>query len=431
MSDTCITYYTEFTQNDPPVRKQNQYNALTTTSSTRPCDTWICNDSANEHECLGIKYVLDGNGNVTVGSRYMTIDEWKNAWKTQNCPALFSSMTQGLGTTNNSSFSQLGFQYVQEDFAFMFSRYFNQDANTTLTTINTTQGIKRISGKQSNIPLVSPIIAPAYPFIYANTWIGGKYNLTTKGSQGYDPFLTTLLDACKSVPGACNLAQLSMCSKCSRSDILADTAINTFCGCFAPNSEGSDFYNETLKNYDPTCDPICNKGFTIKNVDPTTGLLKQCNANVCVIDNVTISTLDTQGASPTFTQVCPACADGSGNCVCIINTTFENTITGILGSDGTAINTVAKFTQVCPNAQCYVNNALTGELEEVPCENSLNKKLLERSGLFGQPIKFPVWTLLMFGVLLLVAILVVFAYKYQSENIKVYEYVPGTKYKSV
>ena len=120
MSDTCITYYTEFTQNDPPVRKQNQYNALTTNSSTRPCDTWICNDtSANEYDCLGIKYETDTNGNVTVGTRYMTIDEWKDVWKKQKCVALFESMTQGYGTTNNSSFSQLGFQYVQEDFAFM------------------------------------------------------------------------------------------------------------------------------------------------------------------------------------------------------------------------------------------------------------------------------------------------------------------------
>lgn len=433
---SCITYYTQFTQNDPPVRQQNLQGGLDETITSQPCNTWICDNTANEHECLGIKYELytslDAPNPALVGSvksgKYMTLEEWKDAWSTNNCKALFQNMTQGYGTTNNNSFSPLGFQYVQEDIAFIFSRFFNHDSDTQLSI---TSDNKRLTGKQSNIPLVPTALQPVYPYIYDNTWIGASYNLTTPGSQGYDEFLVTLLDTCKSIPGACNLAQISMCDSCSRQEIFANKAVQTFCGCVAPSPGENDFYNSSLKNFDPTCDPICNKGFTIKNVDSATGLIKQCNANVCVIDNVAISSIETEGASPTFTQVCPACADGSGNCICIINATFETTISGILGSDGQSINTPAKFTQVCPNSQCYINNALTGELEQVACADSVSKKLLEKSGLAGPPIIFPTWIIFVFVALLIIAILVIFAYKHQSENIQVYEYVSGRTYYEV
>lgn len=450
---SCITYYTQFTQNDPPVRQQNLQGGLDETITSQPCNTWICNNTANENECLGIKYTLytssDAPVPALVGSvksgRYMTLEEWKDVWTGGVCKSLFQDMIQGYGTTNNSSFSPLGFQYVQEDMAFIFSRYFNHDPDTALSVSGTD---KRLTGKQSNIPLVppqstippiqyclnsllTPVGQPVYPCIYDNTWIGASYNLTTPGSQGYDDFLATLLDTCKSIPGACNLAQISMCDNCSPEEIFANKAVQTFCGCVAPSPGENDFYNSSLKNFDPTCDPICNKGFTIKNVDSATGLIKQCNANVCVIDNVAISSIETEGASPTFTQVCPACADGSGNCICIINATFETTISGILGSDGQSINTPAKFTQVCPNSQCYINNALTGTLEQVECADSISKKLLEKSGLAGPPIIFPTWVIFVFVALLIIAILVIFAYKHQSENVQVYEYVSGRTYYEV
>jgi hypothetical protein len=435
---SCITYYTQFTQDDPPVRQQNFQGGLDQTITSQPCNTWICNNTANEHECLGIKYDLFAATDIPppnpflIGSvksgRYMTLEEWKDKWSNGVCKTLFQDMIQGYGTTNNSSFSPLGFQYVQEDMAFIFSRYFNHDPDTQLSI---TGGFppKRITGKQSNIPLVP--IQPIYPYIYDNTWIGTNYNLTTPGNQGYDEFLATLLDTCKSIPGACNLPQISMCDKCSREEIFANKAVQTFCGCVAPSPGENDFYNSSLKNFDPTCDPICNKGFTIKNVDSATGLLKQCNANVCVIDNVAINSIDTEGASPTFTQVCPACADGSGNCICIINATFDTTISGMLGADGQSINTPAKFTQICPNSQCYINNALTGTLEQVPCADSVSKKLLAKSGLAGPPIKFPTWIIFAFIAILIIVILIIFAYKHQSENVQVYEYVSGRTYYEV
>jgi hypothetical protein len=422
-NQTCINYFTYFTQENPPIRKKNRYQKANITNTTAPCDTWICGDTAYEYACMGINYTLYKQGDsIPLGKSvgdvksadYMTIDEWQNVWNSVDCVGLYQEIVNGLGTIDNSSFSQEGFRIAQDDFMFMFSRYFNQDPNT----IN----------KLTYIPLEETV-----PYLkgHEHTWIGSAYNLTVPGQQGFNTFLTTLTQACQQLPGVCEPLQTYVCESCTRQEISSDQSISTFCGCVAPPPTKNDFYNTSLKNYDPACDPICNRISTIKNVDPKTGLLQQCNANVCVIDNVVINAIDTKGASPTFTQVCPACADGSGNCICIIDATFESTITGINGADGTSINNPIKFTQYCPNSQCFINDPITGNFQEVKCANTLTKSLLAKSGIAGPPVKFPYWILIAFAVILVVVLLVIISYKYQSNNIRVYEYIPGRKYKSI
>jgi len=427
---TCITYFNQFTQLEPAVR---QINLLGPTGANqtifRPCDTWNCTEEALEYECVGIKYDTDINGFVT-DARYSTLQELQEYWSGGGCVPLFKSIVTGLGTTAANAFSRLGFQYVQDDFSLLLSRYFNPDASTEVEVPNQSGGFIPI-GKTSFIPLVPEVNVPVYPEIYAETWIKGDYTITTPGKPGYTPFLDVLIDACQQVPGACFQAQQYMCSQCSREEILENTNITNFCGCVAPPSTQSDYYSNIIGNLAPACDPICNKIDTIKNVDPNTGYLLQCTANVCVIDNVIINSIDTQGASPTFTQVCPSCADGTGNCLCIIDSTFDNTITSIQGDDGFPINTAERFTQYCPNSQCYENDPITGNFNQVSCTTTLTKKLLERSGLAGPPIQYPWWTLIVFGIVLVIALIGVIAYRHQSDNIRVYEYVPGRKFKSV
>jgi hypothetical protein len=424
-SSTCITYFTQYTQLEPPVRELNgQGSGGPSLTNLAPCDTWICNTDAYEYECIGIKYDINppppAGGGVVTAARYSTLKELKDAWADGGCVNLFKSMVIGYGTTSDDTFSPLGFRYVQDDFSFLFSRYFNQDPTTGLTGP---------VGKTTNIPLVPSANAPVYPSIYPNTWIGGNYTLAVPGEAGYDSFIDTLLDACRQIPGACQPVQELMCGQCNRNQILQTKALSDFCGCVAPSSTSDQYYNETINTLSPSCDPLCNKGSTVKLVDPNTGYLQQCNANVCVIDNVVINAVDTQGAAPTFTQVCPSCVDG-GNCLCIIDATFENTVTSIRGNDSLPINTPAKFLQYCPGSQCYVNDPQTGTFNPIECTQTLSKKLLERSGAEGPPIKFPWYLFIVFGVILLIAILVIISYKYQTDNVKVYEYFPGRKYKS-
>jgi len=274
-----------------------------------------------------------------------------------------------------------------------------------------------------------PLTNYYFQFQYYNpggdVWIGSVNTLSNPKEYGYKPFLDTLLDACKSMPGVCEPIQSYMCNQCNRDQINSSNAFVTFCGCVSnSNLTNNTFYNNTLSNFDPACDPLCTNSKAIQNVDTTTGITDQCNANVCVIDNVSINAVDTTfGQLPSFTQVCPACADGTGNCVCIINTNFNN-INSIGGYDGAPINDYPRFLQVCPNAQCFATDPTTGLYQQTDCTgalyNSKGQLLSNVVAEIGTPVKFPIWIAVICGVLLFVIILVFFAYKYQSDNIQVY-----------
>lgn len=268
-----------------------------------------------------------------------------------------------------------------------------------------------------------------FQFQYYNSngdiWIGNVNTLSNPKEFGYKAFLDVLLDACASMPGVCEPVQSYMCNQCNRDQITGSNAFLTFCGCASnPTLTNNTFYKNTLSNFDPSCDPLCTNSRAIQNVDTTTGITQQCNANVCVIDNVSINAVDTTfGQLPSFTQVCPACADGTGNCVCIINANFSN-VSNIAGYDGNPINDYPRFLQVCPNAQCFSTDSTTGIYQEIACTDSLYtskgqllSKVVEE---IGTPVKFPIWIAVICGVLLFVIILVFFAYKYQSDNIQVY-----------
>lgn len=274
-----------------------------------------------------------------------------------------------------------------------------------------------------------PMSGYYFQFEYYNPggdiWVGSVNTLSNPKEFGYKPFLDTLLDACKSMPGVCEPVQSYMCNQCNRDQISGSNAFLTFCGCNSNASRTSNtFYSNTMSNFDPACDPLCTNSRAIQNVDTTTGITQQCNANVCVIDNVNIDAVDTTfGQLPSFTQVCPACADGTGNCVCIINSNFSN-ISSIAGYDGNPINDYPRFLQVCPNAQCFATDPTTGLYQEIDCTQSLTNKsgqlLSNVVKDIGTPVKFPLWIVVICGVLLFVIILVFFSYKYQSDNIQVY-----------
>jgi len=432
---SCATYFTNITQSDIPVRQLNKYN-YNSKNPIDPCNSWICNSTATEYDCLGITYtpVLDNNGNIlSYTSSYKTLDEWSQVWEDGYCVNLFLDMTTGLGTNqSNVAFSSSNFTKVQEDFNFMFSRFFNQDSKTKYAGNTGSTGIDnpclignedlstrgctgstdswcQNTGKFSNADN------------NCNVWINGNYSITVPGKQGYQPFLDTLLDACYNIPGACSQTQDYMCSTCNREQIYANTTLTKFCGCSSGATTGDTFYNTDLQNFDPVCDPLCNRLDTIKYNNPVTGSTLECNANVCVIDAVQINSIASTGITPTFNQVCPACADGQGNCICIIDATFNTTIPSIKGENGEgALNTQPKFNQYCPNSQCYEVDPYTNQYNAVPCSNNLPKGTEPNVQI---PWKFAIICLIIF----IVVVLVIFAYKYQSDNIKIYN-LPSSYY---
>lgn len=437
-SDECVTYFTKTTQYDIPVRQINQFNSADNPLVLNPVDTWYVplGSTATEYGCIGLKYTPGATGQAGITgyiASYMTIKELNDYWNNNDCVGLFNDMLQGGGTSQTAAaFSASNYQLVQDDFNFLFSRYFNHDPSTgfqgdtgyfytycvgptgpSYSTYGIQNGGKISGDKNTN---------------NCEVWIGGvgefatgfgfsvnegPYSLVNAADKGFNKFLPTLISACQNVPGACAQMQEYMCSNCNREQILASPILTTFCGCVAPAAGPDQFYNASLQNYDSTCDPLCNRIETIKQVDPTTGVVAQCNASVCVMDAVTINSIASTGTVPTFNQVCPACADGKGNCICVIDATFNTTIPSVKGVDGISLNTAFRFTQYCPNSQCYINNPVTGQYEEVECAKTLPKGTEAN-------VKIPLWIILVVVGILIFVFLMFLAYKFQSNKIPVY-----------
>jgi hypothetical protein len=430
---SCITYFSSITQNDIPVREVNKLNYEPNPSPEliAPCNTWFCNNAATEYECMGINIKLgtDANGNTGYITSYKTLSDWAQTWEDGSCLDLFQGITTGLGTTQSTvAFSSNNFELVQEDFNFMFSRYFNQDSSTNIGMTGAGQNPCTLAySDYINIPTNG---ASGYQQQFSgrfsnadnncDVWIKNQNTIDVPGKVGYNGFLDVLLDACYNIPGACSQMQNYMCNDCNREQIFANPAIHKFCGCSVEATTGDTFYNDTLQNFDPVCDPICNRIDTIKNINPITGVVNQCNANVCVIDNVTINSIASSGIVPTFTQVCPACADGQGNCICIIDATFNTTISSIQGENGEGgLNSQAKFTQYCPNSQCYIVNPENNQYIPVECSDQLPKGTEPDIQI---PWKFAIICL----IILIFFIVAILAYKYQSDNTPIYKL--STKY---
>jgi hypothetical protein len=216
-----------------------------------------------------------------------------------------------------------------------------------------------------------------------------------------------------------------MCENCNREQIIYNPYLTKLCGCInaTETSSSNTFYNDSMQNYSPACDPICNRVDTIKSANPTNGSALVCNANVCVMDAVSINSISSTGVVPTFNQVCPACADGNGNCICIIDATFDSTIPSVKGADGLSLSTQARFSQYCPNSQCFIADPQTGIFQEVACLDTLPKNEASEA-----KVKIPTWVILSLIILLIFFILAIFAYKYQTENIPVY--LVSTKFKN-
>jgi hypothetical protein len=441
----CVSYFNSTTQNDIPERLLNRYypsggNNLSgpvSPETVAPCNTWICDASAKEYECLGIKYELNLDKSAYVSS-YMSLQEWTSQWQDGTCLALFNDILLGLNTTQtNTAFSQNNFYLLQDNFTFMFSRYFNQDISTayigptgpcdpnaTVGTPTTGQTGGKFSNADNNCNVY---IHGPYPTGSTGGVTGSSgdffdgFKVVPSGQKGYNTMLDILLTACQDLPGVCEPMQNYMCGECDRESIASNPSLIKLCGCVAPSPPSTAFYNSTLTNYEPACDPLCNRIDTIKTADFSTGVAETCNASVCVIENVTINSIASTGVVPTFNQVCPACANGQGNCICIIDATFNTTIPSVKGNSGESINNQAVFNQYCPNSQCYVNNPKTGAFEQVDCLGTLPK------GNVNAEVKVPLWVWILVAVLIIIAIVAILAYRYASVNPKVY-YVGRKKY---
>lgn len=176
-----------------------------------------------------------------------------------------------------------------------------------------------------------------------------------------------------------NIAVTQYRNSVSTNDTLLD-----WCGCFTPPDQlllvGMTGTNRSNDNVSDTtlCDPLCTNPNSIKrfsnfNRTGDFNLYLQCKANVCIIDNISITSIDSD-IPATFTQVCPGCnVPGSTEaCMCIIDTDTSSSTFGKIQNEGVTLKQQETFDQVCPNAQCY--NVIDGKVIQIEC-NKQNTSL--------------------------------------------------------
>ena len=174
-----------------------------------------------------------------------------------------------------------------------------------------------------------------------------------------DPFFTTVLPKlCYASPISCDAILDQFCAQFTRDDLdnaKGDSVLQRICGCHLSDcqkgqlchveNQGLNITNTILRpsqypfpDVPLQCDPICNFAETL----PRAGM-PQCQGAVCLIDNLTISQINSQG-NVTISQACGCTA---GQCSCFI--------------DNTVINEVNSQGNICIDqsqcGQCYTYSA--------------------------------------------------------------------------
>jgi hypothetical protein len=155
-----------------------------------------------------------------------------------------------------------------------------------------------------------------------------------------------------------------------------------FCGCYSPIPS---FFHSNIQGFsqnigDSPCDPLCynNQSFKLyeNNRNSTGGLegggaQQECNANVCVIDNSSINSLNSNG-DINFNQTCRGCNRKNSTCLCFIDVSTNQLINKI-SSGNTGMMSQQNFKQNCTgNSVCFQYD--NGEIKEVKC-NEINTPL--------------------------------------------------------
>lgn len=197
-----------------------------------------------------------------------------------------------------------------------------------------------------------------------------------------------------------------------------DPIMKTWCGCCVPDKKDYEYPSNNGKKYNflnpffqdkikfPLyCEGICNNpDYNIQNeiennndIIPlingdkkyvnASGFLDAngnidlsyivpvCNSNICVIDNITIEAVSTQGKGITFSQVCPGCASRPGNCICY---SYGKDVFDKINSGSGSMQDPVIFKQNCPNSLCY-QKQVNGKYQEVKC-NTVNPANTGKAG---------------------------------------------------
>jgi len=143
------------------------------------------------------------------------------------------------------------------------------------------------------------------------------------------------------------------CSQYSADDLVSNPNLVRWCGCYLPDSEYVKYVNQYQINKE--CTPLCNRRGNIPLTNPTGTSNITCTTDTCLIDNISISLLNTTVTNGiNFSQLCGGCGTNTSNaaCTCIME---NNTISAVNSKIGGGIN----ISQSCGSSVCYEDNPNT------------------------------------------------------------------------
>lgn len=134
---------------------------------------------------------------------------------------------------------------------------------------------------------------------------------------------------CPLFPGTCDARLIDYCKTVTREEVVKNPELLSLCGCFMPAKEYP--YNGFVKT---DCAVTCNSQGAIKPQK------WDCDQTVCVIDNVDINMVDSEG-NVNLNQLCGR----AGNSVCLLKDINVNAVNSRVGGGGVTVD------QQC--SRCY------------------------------------------------------------------------------
>lgn len=198
-----------------------------------------------------------------------------------------------------------------------------------------------------------------------------------------DPFQDYLYGFCLDTPQACETALNTWCSSYTRES--ANETIINLCGCHLPASDYARYANQYA--IDKSCDSLCARDTTVPYVNKD-GITQLCTADICIIDDITISLVSTTIGSVNFAQACGGC---TGNCRCSISNVSLSVVESELGD--------VNLEQECLGSLTCYESGPNNEPIEVNCETNV-PVLNEETVVKNQ--KAVILSLIIFGALIVI-----------------------------
>lgn len=120
--------------------------------------------------------------------------------------------------------------------------------------------------------------------------------------------LKYILEACQKAPGACDTKLENACRDVTAEQLKLNENLREVCGCMLPTNMYQSAYPPVIK---PRCTPYCLGA--LRKGDGFGGFLS-CDTNNCVMDDITISIINSKSGNVNLSEVCGDNKGGKYNC---------------------------------------------------------------------------------------------------------------------